>query len=1379
MMRSSRARLTDCERTTELRLGDDVVQRILRSNTRARPTQSGERWVDTGADTCCVGQGFHIEQSGRFVTLRGYSDRLDQEERVPVVTATTAVDLDDGSTLLLVFHEALFLGNNQRTSLLNLNQVRCAGHKADDIPQFISQGRSIHGIETIDGDYLPFTLKGKSSLLYTRLPTAHEMDHGTLIDITSDEPWDPNRTDWEGEEEKYTRKHRKSMQVQSELDQSSALNEDERPYEVLGFDPLEQQIIDDVLGDMPQLRTAKYASRAAPVKSSKRHPDVDFERLRRIFGVTADVMDKTLLATTHLATRSNELGLHRRFKTKFTRTRHKRLDAVLYSDTFSSNVTSTRGNNKTQGFVIGTAYYVSHYPMPSEGYAAKGLAEFVDKFGVPAKIHTDNSKVQTQSDWKKFTTSHWITCTTTEPYTPNQNRCEHEFGQVRIRARTIMEQTRCPEQLWDYVIEYVCYVRNRTSREALNGKTPMEVLTGDTPDISDLFDFEFFEPVSYMDNPQVKFPERKVKLGRWLGIAESVGQAMCYYILTERGTVIARSTVGRPEKGPDPLVFHDELRRFDNAVREVLKPTDLDDFTEAPVRELRRKEALKVARKYGSDDNDESVDGNVVNRHTIYSITDTDGDYVSPSQHVDTFYENEPDPDEEPETDLTGVEVLTSKGGQTVRAKVKGRKRDCDGTPVAADSTDEALYIVEYPDGSISTEGYNALLAAISKQVDEHGEEFYTFQSIVGHKRLSKGGLGDQRGWFLRILWKTGEYTWEPLTSIKEDNPFAAAEYAADHNLLSDKAFKKWAPYVLRKANRFIRAAKTRKKNNRYKFGIEVPRNLKHALELDAANGNTFWADAVKEEMQKLSDMNVFNVLEKGERAPKDYKTIPTWIIFDVKMGTFRRKARLVAGGHVTEPPTADTYSSVASKESVRLSFLISAINALDLVSVDITNAYVHADCREKVATIAGPEFGEYEGYTVLIVKALYGLKSSGAAWHAHLSERLRAMKFIPSRADSDMWMREATRDDGLRYYEYICSYVDDLTIVSHRTAHILQELRDSGYELKGGGAPETFLGATIGRHTFKDGTTTWYQSAEDYLKNAIKTIEEKLKGPLLPAGRASTPLDPDYHPEIDETPLLDDDRANYYQSLIGILLWACQLGRIDIVQETGLMARFGALPKVGHLEGVMRMFSYLKKHLRSRLVYDPLIVDMSDIQFTTGDWAEQYPDAEETIPHNTPEPLGNPVKLTVFCDASHADCLVTRRSTTGILIFANSTPIQWYSKRQNTVESSTYGSEFVAMRIATEMLLALRHDLRMLGIPLDGPADLFCDNMSVVLSSTIVSSVLKKKHNAVAFHKVRETVASEAMQVSHENTQSNLADLLSKSLNGPRHALLTSHILH
>ena len=139
---------------------------------------------------------------------------------------------------------------------------------------------------------------------------------------------------------------------------------------------------------------------------------------------------------------------------------------------------------------------------------------------------------------------------------------------------------------------------------------------------------------------------------------------------------------------------------------------------------------------------------------------------------------------------------------------------------------------------------------------------------------------------------------------------------------------------------------------------------------------------------------------------------------------------------------------------------------------------------------------------------------------------------------------------------------------------------------------------ATIGRHTFSDGSgSAWYQSAEDYLKNAIKTVEERLGYPL-PRGRVSTPLEHGYHPEVNVTALLDDDQTNYYKSMIGILLWASELGRIDITQEVGMMARFGALPREGHYKAVLRIFSYLKKHLKSRLVYGTNIVDVSDKKF-------------------------------------------------------------------------------------------------------------------------------------------------------------------------------------
>jgi hypothetical protein len=87
-------------------------------------------------------------------------------------------------------------------------------------------------------------------------------------------------------------------------------------------------------------------------------------------------------------------------------------------------------------------------------------------------------------------------------------------------------------------------------------------------------------------------------------------------------------------------------------------------------------------------------------------------------------------------------------------------------------------------------------------------------------------------------------------------------------------------------------------------------------------------------------------------------------------------------------------------------------------------------------------------------------------------------------------------------------------------------------------------------------------------------------------------------------------------------------------------------------------------------------------------------------------------VRMTVYVDADHAHDLVTRRSITGILMMLNNTPIRWVSKRQKTVETSTYGSGLVASRIATELILEVRLMLRSLGVDLEGPALMLVDHI-------------------------------------------------------------------
>jgi hypothetical protein len=138
---------------------------------------------------------------------------------------------------------------------------------------------------------------------------------------------------------------------------------------------------------------------------------------------------------------------------------------------------------------------------------------------------------------------------------------------------------------------------------------------------------------------------------------------------------------------------------------------------------------------------------------------------------------------------------------------------------------------------------------------------------------------------------------------------------------------------------------------------------------------------------------------------------------------------------------------------------------------------------------------------------------------------------------------------------------------------------------------------------------------------------------------------------------------------------------------------------------------------------------------------------------------------MNMFCDASHASDLVTRRSTTGFLTYLCVTPVVWYSKRQNTAESSTFGSEFVALRITTEKVEALRTKLRQFGVPLYGHCDTFVNNKSVVTQSTKLESTLTNKHNSIVYHKVRESDAMGVQGICFEKGCDNQADCLTKSL--------------
>ena len=353
---------------------------------------------------------------------------------------------------------------------------------------------------------------------------------------------------------------------------------------------------------------------------------------------------------------------------------------------------------------------------------------------------------------------------------------------------------------------------------------------------------------------------------------------------------------------------------------------------------------------------------------------------------------------------------------------------------------------------------------------------------------------------------------------------------------------------------------------------------------------------------------------------------------------------------------------------------------------------------------------------------------------------------------------------DCKTHYEYIATYVDDILSFSHDPMLVIAEIKKD-YVSKGIGALEYYLGGNIDylNNTWNKEGMKIGLSARTYITNVTAKMEQMFGYEMR---TYKTPMSEVYHPELDDSPFCGPRDASKYRGMVGSCNWLITLGRFDINFATQALSRFSMAPREGHFTAMQRILGYLKKFPKGRIIIDGNYPNWSGHSMeTANNWSESYPDAEEELPPNMPTKMGKPVRITCYVDADHAHDQQTRRSVTGIILLVNGTPIKWMSKRQKTVESSTYGLELVAARIAAEMVMEIRYVLRMLGVPVDRPALMLGDNQSVVLNTTMPSSALKKKHNAIAYHRVREAIAADIIRFSHVRSECNLADIMTKPL--------------
>jgi hypothetical protein len=1380
-----------------------TTRRVQSSTTKSwndpSANTTADNECDTNADTCCLGKNFVVlAPTYRTADVYAYDTSIQPIENVPIVSGATAYDDPiTGNTYILVFHEALYYGDKLDHTLINPNQVRSFGIPFWDNP--FDPTRSL-SIDVSDDFRIPLRTIGTKVAFTTRVPTANELEKNDHVHMTSAHPWNPAEvsmvqathrggsvppTPW--------KRHIATVDSTSTPDQYEYLDVDsDDPY----LDSIDPSLVR--LGNQLQQKQQRIASQVETVYeqtdtpgrrtfvSNERHLKVTAEMIAEKFGISIPRAQRTLRVTTQRGVRSAILPISRRYRADRVFS-VKRLNGKFATDTAYGKIKSLRGNVGSQLFSHKCGFKVCYPLQKIDGNnVGDALTQFISDYGVPENLTFDGASVQTgpKTRFMDAIRRYEIKYHVSGPRRPNENPAEQGIHDLKKRWYRLMLKKKVPPRLWDYGFTWVCETDNICSNMSkyAEGRTPLEIITGDTPDISEYMDFDFYDWVLYRSNAGLG----EVEVARWLGVSHRVGRLMSYWLLPGSGIPISATTVQRmtnDEKSTEEMQKY--MIQYDERLKNTFEAQSAD--LTSTLRD--------VHPSYVIDPEDEDSTffdefTRVIDDKRLKHADDED-DEVAPSRTEVTT-----DP-------YVGMEMALVRGGEgeLIHATVRKRVRDHDGKPVGVAHPNPLLdsrkYEVQYVDGHVEELTANLIAENLIAQVDEEGRRQMMLSTIIDHRVLpdaipqSKGTYANSygvkrrktttRGWELLVEWRDGSNDWVALKDLKDSYPVELAIYATDRNIADEPAFAWWVPYTLRKRKRILQKVKSKYWARTHKYGIRIPKSIKEAMEIDRELGNTLWMDAIKLEMQNVRI--AFEEYDGDPNALIGYTQITGHLVFDVKLGeNFRRKARYCADGHKTGAPASVTYSTVVSRDSVRILLTIAALNDLDILGADVQNAFLTAPNKEKCWMVAGPEFVSEECKTFLVVKALYGLKSASFSFRSYMAEKLASMGFQSSMADPDVWLRAATKSDGESYYEYVLMYVDDILAISCDAQSILDEIQRT-FKFKNGKIepPEYYLGAKLQKKDI-NGLRCWTITSQDYVKAAVKNVEETIKksGRRLPTSNIDTPMNITFSPEMDITEELNDDDTTYYQELIGVLRWATEIGRVDILLEVSLLSQYQANPREGHLEQLLHIFAFLRKHPKLTLYMSPELpcIDYGDFRTKREDFVEIYRDADEPLPHRMPVPRGRSVATTAFVDASHAANKLTRRSHTGYVVFINRAPIVWYSKRQHTVETSTFSAEFIALKVCLEAIEHLRFKLRCFGVPLPigEPTHVFCDNESVVKNTSNVESTLNKKHSSIAYHHCRWSVAAGVITLAHISTHDNIADCFTKRLpSGMRNHLFGS----
>lgn len=424
---------------------------------------------------------------------------------------------------------------------------------------------------------------------------------------------------------------------------------------------------------------------------------------------------------------------------------------------------------------------------------------------------------------------------------------------------------------------------------------------------------------------------------------------------------------------------------------------------------------------------------------------------------------------------------------------------------------------------------------------------------------------------------------------LKKSNRVKVSDYVKACNLVVELSFAWWVSYTLCWRERIIASIKSWILKKTHKYGIEIPRDLSHAHELDQTNENTLSMDAYDAQMREISVD--FEILENGQKTPPMWKWSNRHLFFDVKID-FTRNNLWVKSRHKTSNPEISSYAGVISRESIQIALTYAALHGINIMSGDMQSVYLQMPLSEKNYIICGKEFElKHIRKVALIWRVLYEGKVICRDFWMRRRRFMDMLGFKCSLVDSNIWMRMSKQNDGSEYYEYVLFYVEYVLEISDNAEQIIQ--KDIGrfiqFKKKFIGVLTQYLVRKFWKVNLKNGTNAWAFGSNQYVWEAAKNVESYLKTKERGLfNKIQTPLSPGYCLETDITLEIPLTEISYFHSLIRMLQWIVEFGRVDICVETSMITSHLALPCVRHLGETFHIFSYLKAHPNAEIIFDP-----------------------------------------------------------------------------------------------------------------------------------------------------------------------------------------------